>query len=76
MLLLVVLGETFIRGKDISGNSKLMIRGIKGPEVGSKDHNAECNVHIIVVLLHTFLKLIGQVLAKTHIWGVWDVNFT
>ena len=53
-----------------------MISVIKWPEFGSKDHNAECNVHIIVVLLHTFLKLIGQVLAKTHIWGVWDVNFT
>ena len=67
MLRLVVLGEPVIRGQDLGWDDKVVVWGIEGPEVGTENHDAKVDVHVVVVLLHPFFELVGQVFAQTHV---------
>lgn len=64
---LVVLLETVIGWQDFCGNYKFMPGRVQGPEICAENHDAEANVHVVVVLCHPFFELIGEILAKTHI---------
>ena len=37
--------------------------GVEWPEVRAEDHDAEGDVHVVMVLLHALLEVIRQVLA-------------
>lgn len=67
MLLLVVLRKSVINGKNVSGDDEVTGRWVEWPEVGTEDHDAEGNVHVIMVLLHTLLELISKILTETHV---------
>lgn len=64
MLRLVVFLEPFVGWLDFSGNDELVVRSGEGPEVRAENHDTEVDVHIIVVLLHSLLEGIGEVLAQ------------
>ena len=65
---LVVLLEAVIGCCDFRGNDKVMCGGIKGPKVGTKNHDAERDVLVLrMVLKHAFFERIGKIFAKTHV---------
>ena len=67
MLLLVVLRETVIRRKDVLRDDELVRGGVEWPEVRAEDHDAERDVHVVMVLLHALLEVVREVLAQGHI---------
>ena len=69
MLLLIILLEAVVCRQDIRRNDEVIRGRAEGPEIGAENHDAECNVHIIMILLHPLLELISEILAETHIFN-------
>jgi hypothetical protein len=67
VFLLVVFLESIVRWQDFCRDNKVVVGSAQWPEIGSKDHDTEVDVHIVVVRLHAFLELIGKILAQAHI---------
>lgn len=67
MLGLVVLLEALVRGLDGGGNDEAVLGGVEGPEVGAEDHDAEGDVHVVVVLLHALFEGVREIFAQTHV---------
>jgi hypothetical protein len=53
---------------DISRDDETIFWWIEGPEVGAEHHDAEVDVHVVVVLFHTLFERVGQILAETHVY--------
>jgi len=67
VLHLVVLLESVVSGEDFGGDNKFVVGRIEWPEVGSEDHDAETNLHVVVILFHSALERVGEIFAETHI---------
>ena len=67
MLGLIITLEALIGREDILRDGEAMRRGIERPEVGTKNHDAEIDVHVVMSHSHSLLEVVGQVLAKAHI---------
>ena len=74
VLLLVVLRETVVKGQDIGGDDEVMLGRSERPEVRTEDHDAEVDVHVVMVLLHTFLELVREILAQAHVCEMLSVG--
>jgi hypothetical protein len=60
---------------DISQDDETIFWWIEGPEVGAKHHDAEVDVHVVVVLFHTLFERVGQILAETHVYCIGEHRF-
>ena len=64
----VELLEAVIGYCDLGGNDEVMRWQIKGPKVGTKNHNAERDIRLVqMVFFHAQMERIGKIFAKTHV---------
>ena len=69
VLRLVVSLEAIVYRDDCLRDDEVVRWRVQRPEVRAKDHDAEVDVVVVVVLCHALLKLLSEVLAERHVWA-------